>query len=57
MRLDMNPRGNGACPLCRLLPRCPLRKALAESLEEFRDPEETGMEIVIYTCPMFKENY
>jgi hypothetical protein len=57
MRLDMNPRGNGACPLCRLLPRCPLRKALAESLEEFRDPEDTGMEIVIYTCPMFKESY
>ena len=55
MRLDMNPRGNGACPLCIRDSSCRLKRLLSASLEPESDPEDSGMEVVIYTCPLFQE--
>lgn len=52
MKLDINPRGNGACPLCVHNETCSLQKALTKSLNEYSGME---MEIVIYECPQFKE--
>jgi hypothetical protein len=55
MRLDINPRGNGACPLCRRDADCRLKKLLGESLLAQPDPQDAGLEIVIYSCPAFAE--
>ena len=52
MKLDINPRGNGARPLCVFNDECGLQKALNTSLSEYSGME---MEIVIYECPQFKE--
>ncbi len=51
----MNPRGNGACPLCTRETSCRLKRLLSASLEGEADPGESGMELVIYTCPLFQE--
>ncbi len=56
MDIDFNPRDNGACPLCSLIGSCPIRRAMRRSLEEIPDPSGAGMETVIYSCPLFKEN-
>ncbi len=55
MRLDINPRGNGACPLCSRDASCRLKRLLSASLEEETDRNESGMEIVVYSCPSFSE--
>ncbi len=55
MRLEINPRGNGACPLCRKLPDCSLRELLVEAVAGITDPTGGGMEIALYTCPAFTE--
>lgn len=55
MRLDINPRGNGACPLCMRDASCRLKRLLSASLAAEPDPVESGMEIVVYNCPMFEE--
>lgn len=55
MRLDINPRGNGACPLCKRDSSCRLKRLLSASLEGEADDEGGGMEVVIYNCPMFEE--
>jgi hypothetical protein len=55
MRLDMNPRGNGACPLCVRDANCKLKRLLSASLEGEPDVSDMGMEIVIYACPLFAE--
>lgn len=55
MRLDINPRGNGACPLCTRDSDCRLKKLLSSSMGEVADPSESGMEIVVYSCPYFQE--
>jgi len=54
MQVDINSRGNGACPLCHLSGNCRIQDVLAQSIEEF---SEFGnpMELVIYSCPQFKE--
>jgi hypothetical protein len=52
MKLDINPRGNGACPLCRSNEDCRLKQTLARSLSAFKGME---MEIVIYQCAQFTE--
>lgn len=53
MKLDINPRENGACPLCIYNDRCPIKDKLSESVEDiiFNDP----LNIVIYSCPKFEE--
>jgi len=54
MQIDINPRGNGACPLCRQNGSCRIQKALAGSLETISD-QDAPIEIVVYSCPLFKE--
>lgn len=56
MQVDFNPRGNGACPLCVSNGACRIQKALSNSVDSFQDREESSpMEIVVYSCPRFKE--
>ncbi len=55
MRLDINPRGNGACPLCKRDASCHLKRILAASIDGETDSSDSGMEIVVYTCPSFVE--
>jgi len=56
MLVDINPRGNGACPLCVKNGSCRIQKALAASAAPFPENEEsTAMELVVYSCPQFKE--
>jgi hypothetical protein len=57
MEIHFNPRDNGACPLCTKIATCAIRTALAGSLEDLRDSSAQGMEIVVYSCPMFKERF
>jgi len=52
MKLEINPRGNGACPICVNSDDCRLKKTLCASLKGNRGTE---MEVVIYQCPEFKE--
>jgi hypothetical protein len=54
MQVDINPRGNGACPLCKQNGQCRFQKTLVESMEPFED-KNMPMELVIYSCPYFKE--
>jgi hypothetical protein len=55
MKLEINPRGNGACPLCAAKRECRLHKKLIAALAPSPDPDGEGMEIVVYSCPEFKE--
>lgn len=58
MNLDINPRGNGACPLCAANGACRIQRRLRESIDECpgcSDPDSGDLEIVIYSCPGFKE--
>jgi NADH-ubiquinone oxidoreductase-G iron-sulfur binding region. len=53
MRLEINSRGNGACPLCEENGDCHIQKLLASGVEGAGDDSE--MEIVVYACPYFAE--
>ena len=57
MRLEINPRGNGACPLCGHDASCRLKRLLAASIEVEGEapPSDSGMELAIYSCPNFDE--
>lgn len=55
MRLDLNLRGNGACPLCRRDSDCRLKKTLTEAVGSWDGAPEPSVEIVIYSCPSFDE--
>jgi len=55
MKLDINPRGNGACPLCERLPDCRIRERLIASVAEISDRNGSGIEIAIYNCSFFTE--
>jgi hypothetical protein len=54
MRIEMNPRGNGACPLCAAVGNCEVQDTLTEALDVFSG-ESDPMELVIYSCPQFVE--
>jgi hypothetical protein len=54
MRIEINSRGNGACPLCAVNGNCRIQDMLKESLEVYSG-EENLMELVIYSCPDFLE--
>lgn len=54
MNIELNSRGNGACPICVQHNHCRIQKALIDAVKPFNH-EETQMELVIYTCPYFKE--
>ncbi|MFA6508411.1 MAG: hypothetical protein WCT14_20085 [Treponemataceae bacterium] len=56
MQIDINPRGNGACPLCVQNGSCRMQKALSASVVPFPDSDEAStLELVVYSCPKFKE--
>jgi hypothetical protein len=52
MKLEINPRGNGACPICKHNEDCRIKRSLASSLATFKGMD---MEIVVYQCPQFAE--
>lgn len=56
MKLEINPRGNGACPLCSANGDCKLQRLLAQSIAGMDESGESEMEIVVYSCSFFKEN-
>jgi len=55
MKLDINPRGNGACPLCVSHGSCRVQRKLVDNVDPVGPADGDGMEIVIYSCPYFKE--
>ncbi len=55
MDLDLNPRGNGACPLCRKERSCFIRKRLQNSLSDIINDRVENMQLVIYVCPNYEE--
>ncbi len=57
MEVRINPRDNGACPFCRKAPSCSLRKQIERSVAPFKDEQKQGLEIVIYSCPLFVEKF
>ena len=55
MEVKINPRGNGACPICAKEASCIIRRNLAKANTHLSDPMGHGMEVVVYSCPQFKE--
>ncbi len=55
MKLELNPRGNGACPICVSNGSCRIQRKLAENVDPMTPASDGEMEIVIYSCPYFKE--
>jgi hypothetical protein len=54
MHVELNSRGNGACPLCAFDANCQVQDMLKETLDTFSS-EDNPMELVIYSCPHFNE--
>jgi len=54
MQVEMNARGNGACPICSFSGNCHVQETLRAKLDEFSS-EDNPMELVIYSCPYFVE--
>jgi len=54
MQIELNSRGNGACPLCASGGNCQIQETLITTLDNFPGDDNT-MEIVIYSCPYFIE--
>ncbi|MCL2479495.1 MAG: hypothetical protein FWF22_08335 [Treponema sp.] len=54
MKLEINTRGNGACPICQSGGKCRVQEILKKSMAEFSD-ENNPMELVVYSCPRFRE--
>jgi len=54
MQVELNARGNGACPICTFSGSCHVQETLIETMDEFTS-EESTMELVIYSCPLFVE--
>ena len=57
MELKVSPRGNGACPFCKKREKCIILKRFEESVKTVRDPDKNGIEIVVYSCPLFEEKF
>jgi hypothetical protein len=55
MEISFNPRDNGACPICKKIASCPIRSTLSGSVAGFKDSNAHGLEVVVYSCPLFKE--
>jgi hypothetical protein len=55
MDVAFSPRENGACPFCRHIDACAVRKRLVAALNDLGSGKGQGMEIVIYACPRFVE--
>jgi hypothetical protein len=55
MKVVINKLGNGACPICTRMVSCSLYRALSDSVVKFKDPDAHGLEVVVYSCPLFTE--
>jgi len=53
MEIEINHRGNGACPLCIKNGKCRITRTLSKSIKPFKQSDK--LELVIYTCPEFEE--
>ena len=54
MKLELNSRGNGACPICNSNGNCRVQDTLKKTMETFSN-EGNPMELVVYSCPQFQE--
>jgi hypothetical protein len=54
MDIVINPRGNGACPLCEQNGVCRIQGTLFKAMEGF-SAQDDPMEVVVYSCPQFQE--
>jgi hypothetical protein len=54
MEIEINPRGNGACPLCAFNGNCRVQDTLTGAVADFSS-ENDPMELVVYSCPHFQE--
>jgi hypothetical protein len=54
MQIEINSRGNGACPLCASGGNCRVQDTLAGAMAAFSS-ENDPMELVVYSCPQFQE--
>jgi hypothetical protein len=54
MQVELNSRGNGACPLCSLRGKCRVQDTLQNAITPFFE-EGDPMELVVYSCPKFQE--
>jgi hypothetical protein len=54
MQVELNARGNGACPHCASCGNCQIQETLVQTMDSFSDKDNT-MELVIYSCPYFDE--
>jgi len=54
MQVDINPRGNGACPICQISGNCRIQDMLTQTLDNF-SKDDGPIELVVYTCPQFQE--
>ena len=55
MQINFNPRGNGACPLCKKHSDCFVHDKLREGATTIKAVKGTEIELVVYTCPFFVE--
>jgi hypothetical protein len=54
MKVGINSRGNGACPLCDSNGNCRVQDTLSQAMDAFSEPGDF-MELVVYSCPQFQE--
>ncbi|MCL2129523.1 MAG: hypothetical protein FWH35_04115 [Treponema sp.] len=54
MKVNINARGNGACPICISSGNCRVQDTLNESMSAFSMSDDP-MELVVYSCPQFQE--
>ena len=54
MQIEINNRGNGACPLCNSCGKCRVQDRLTDSMAAFSESDDP-MEMVVYSCPQFQE--
>jgi len=54
MQVDINPRGNGACPICISAGNCRIQDMLTQTLDNF-SKGDSSIELVVYSCPQFQE--
>jgi hypothetical protein len=54
MKIEINSRGNGACPLCNSTGNCRVQDTLFKAMADFSE-SNNPMELVVYSCPQFQE--
>jgi hypothetical protein len=54
MDVEFNVRGNGACPICTFTDNCTFQEMIKKTLKTYSG-EDNPLEMVIYSCPKFRE--